>query len=128
MDSNEATVHTGLLDRVGTFLLWIGLLSILLGLGLDYVRAQKALSSEHGWPVPVEVLEEEPGRWALLKVSTAYFATRSWAVNPLSLIFWGLWALFAGWLIRQRHRVLENEMEGEVIARRRRLFRLFHRE
>lgn len=128
MASHDSSTSPTLLDRVGLFLLWLGVLSILLGLGLDAVRTQQHLPHDQGWPVQVDVLEDEPDRWAFLRVSAAYFAPRAWSVNPLSLIFWGLWIVFAGWLIRQRRRVVEGEMEGEAVARRRRLFRLFHRK
>ncbi len=119
--------EASLLDRMGYFFLFIGFLSILLGLMLDYIRADLQLTPGERLPIAIELQAEEPGQWALYQVSPAYFATRGLALNPLSFLFWGFWLLFVGWLLRQRGRILRGEMEAETLARGRRLFRRFWR-
>ncbi len=128
MAAAEGPHRPPLLDRVGRFFVFAGLLSVLAGLALDYIQTQQGIRADEGLPVAVEVLHEEPGRWAVLQVSAAYFAARSLRLDPRSLLFWGVWGMFGGWLLLQRRRVMAGEMESEALARQRRLFRLFRRK
>ncbi len=123
-----AVSNASLLDRIGRFFVFVGLMSIFLGLALDYIQTRQQTEGPAALPVSVEVLAEEPGRWAVLQVSEAYFATRVLHLDPLSLLFWGVWLGFVGWLLLQRRRVMSAELESEALAQQRRLFRLFRRK
>ncbi len=124
--SPEVT-HPSLVDRAAWFLMLAGLLLVFLGLGLDYAYTHYGSDVQRGLPVPVQIRDLRVGQWAWLELSGAYFARRSWGVNPLDLLFWGIWVALAGWLLRQRRRIFATEMDAETLARERRLFRRFRR-
>ncbi len=132
MASDEAYSQADFLDRVGLFLLIVGVGLVLLALMLDYAYSHVGASPDRPLPAGVPLLSEPPEQggpvdWAVFQLDASYFAVKAFVLRPVALLFWGAWALLLGWMLRQRRRTMREEMDAEQVARRRRLFRRFWR-
>ncbi len=132
MAADEAYSHADFLDRVGLFLLFLGVALVSLALMLDYAYSHTGASPDRPLPAGVHLVSEPPEQggpvdWAVFRLEASYFAAKTFVLRPIALLFWGMWSLLLGWLVRQRRRTMREEMDAEQVARRRRLFRRFWR-